>query len=54
MLQVLTKGSILVFDQLAYELYPGETVAVKEVLGLSNHRFHKDPRVPYAAYVVIE
>lgn len=51
---VLTRGSILVFDQFTYEVFPGETVAVKEVLGIENHRFHKDPRVPYAAYVLIE
>ena len=52
--QVITKGSILVFDQFTLEVFQGETIAVKEVLGLENHRFHKDPRVPYAAYVIIE
>ena len=41
MRQVLIRGSILVFDQLTYELFPGETIAVKEVLGLKNHRLHK-------------
>lgn len=52
--QVLSKGSILAFDQFTLEVFPGETIAVKESLGLGNHRFHKDPRVPYAAYVIIE
>ena len=52
--RILIKGSILVFDQFTLDVFQGETIAVKEVLGLNSHRFHKDPRVPYAAYLVIE
>ena len=33
-LPYLTKGSLLIFDELNFEDMPGETVAVKEVLGL--------------------
>ncbi len=32
----LTKGSIVIFDEICDELSPGETQAVKEVLGLNN------------------
>jgi hypothetical protein len=31
----LTKGSLLVFDELNHEKFPGETRAVSEVLGLN-------------------
>lgn len=51
---VMTRDSILVFDQLTYEIFPGETKAVKEVLGIENHGFRRNSRVPYATYVLIE
>ncbi|MGD0661562.1 MAG: crotonobetainyl-CoA--carnitine CoA-transferase [Syntrophorhabdales bacterium] len=34
----LAKGSILGFDELNYHDFPGETLALKEVMGLRNHR----------------
>lgn len=36
----LYKGSILVFDELNHELFPGETLAVMESLGLNNLKFN--------------
>ena len=46
----LTKGSILVFDELNCPHFPGETVAVKEVLGLNNIALKRYPHQPYCAW----
>jgi hypothetical protein len=48
----LTKGSILVFDELNCEHFPGETRAVQEVLGLGNLRLRHFPHQPYCAYAI--
>jgi hypothetical protein len=32
----LTRGSILAFDELAHKLWPGETAALRDCLGLSS------------------
>ncbi|WP_339058039.1 TylF/MycF/NovP-related O-methyltransferase [Candidatus Regiella endosymbiont of Tuberolachnus salignus] len=50
----LTKGSLLVFDELNYKLFPGETQAVIEVLGLNNLRLHHFPHQPTCAWAVFE
>lgn len=48
----LTKGSILVFDQLNSKEYPGETLAFQEVLGANNYKIYKDPNLSYTSYLV--
>lgn len=52
----LTKGSVLGFDELNCEDFPGETVALREVLGLDTHRLRRfggwSPGMP--SYLVIE
>ncbi|MGD0947485.1 MAG: TylF/MycF/NovP-related O-methyltransferase [Candidatus Binatia bacterium] len=48
----LTKGSILVFDELNCRFFPGETIAVAEVIGLNNLRLQRSPRQPYCAWAV--
>lgn len=50
----LTKGSILAFDELNMPEFPGETLAVKEVLGLSRYAIRRDPSNPLASWLVIE
>jgi hypothetical protein len=50
----LFKGSVLVFDELSDEVFPGETVAVQEVLGLQNLRVQRSPSVSRVCYAVIE
>jgi len=39
----LCKGSILVFDELCDDILPGETIALREVLGLNNVRLQRYP-----------
>lgn len=50
----LTKGSILYFDELNLEAFPGETVALKEVFGLKNIKIKRTPFSIMEAYVEIE
>jgi hypothetical protein len=50
----LTKGSVLGFDELNWHDYPGETLALKEVLGLDKYRIRRSPLCPTPSYIVIE
>jgi len=53
-LPYLTKGSILAFDELNCPEFPGETLALKEVMGLSKYAIRRDPNSPLTSYLVIE
>lgn len=53
-LPYLTKGSVLAFDELNCPEFPGETQAVREVLGLSRYAIRRDPNNPLVSYAVIE
>lgn len=48
----LTKGSLLVFDELNFEKFPGETRAVDEILGLNNIRLRHNPNQARCAWAV--
>ena len=48
----LTKGSLLVFDELNCKHFPGETAAVSEVLGLNNIALRRYPGQTYCAWAV--
>ncbi len=50
----LTKGSVIGFDELNNRDYPGETLALKEVLGLSQYRIRHSQYSPTQSYIVIE
>lgn len=50
----LTKGSVLAFDELNHPTFPGETIAVREILGLSTYAIQRSPLDPNRAYLVIE
>jgi len=50
----LFKGSILVFDELCDDIFPGETVALNEVLGIQNLRIKRYPMTARISYMVIE
>ena len=49
-----TKGSVIGFDEVNNPNWPGETVALKEVLGLDRYRIQRLPYMPTASYIVIE
>ena len=46
----LTKGSIVVFDELNCPEFPGETIALQEVIGTQNISLHRDPNNPYISW----
>jgi hypothetical protein len=48
----LTKGSLLVFDEVNCRHFPGETEAVAEVIGLNNLKLRRFPHQPYCAWAV--
>ncbi len=50
----LTKGSVLAFDELNCPDFPGETLAVKEVLGLDRYAIRRDPNNPLMSWMVVE
>jgi hypothetical protein len=50
----LTKGSVLAFDELNHQDFPGETLALKEVFGLDTYRIRRTPLASLPSYVVIE
>lgn len=50
----LTKGSIIGFDELCLQAFPGETVALREVLDLSRHRLIRSPYSGNQSYIVFD
>lgn len=50
----LCKGSILVFDELCDDIFPGETIALKEVLGLNNVKIQRFPMTSRISYIEIK
>jgi len=50
----LQKGAILVFDELCDDVFPGETVAVKEILGIKNLRIERFPMTARISFAQIK
>ena len=50
----LFKGSVLVFDELCDDIFPGETVALLESLPASGMRFRRFPMTSRMSYAVLE
>jgi hypothetical protein len=50
---LMPKGAIVVFDQLNAKMFPGETRAVDEVLGIRNITIERFPFDSYVSYCVI-
>jgi hypothetical protein len=48
------KGSVLVFDELCDDIFPGETIALQEVFGLNSLRVERMPMTARVSYAVIE
>jgi hypothetical protein len=46
----LCKGSLLVFDELNCRSFPGETTALREVIGLNHLRLHRTPLQVHGAW----
>jgi hypothetical protein len=50
----LTKGSIVVFDELNCPEFPGETIAIQEVIGTRNIALRRDSNNPYVSWFIWE
>lgn len=50
----LSKGAVIGFDELNNATYPGETLALKEALGISRHKIRHSRFSPTQSYIVIE
>lgn len=50
----LNRGSILVFDELCDDIFPGETSALKEVFGLDKVRIQRYPITARISYLEVE
>ena len=50
----LPKGRIIVFDELCGDIFPGETLAVEEILGINNLKIQRMPMTARVSYTVIE
>jgi hypothetical protein len=50
----LMKGSVLVFDELCDDIFPGETLALAEVLGLNNVRVQRMPMTARISYMEVD
>jgi hypothetical protein len=49
----LAKNSIVGFDELVFEEFPGETLALKEAWGITNFEIIRDPISPQQSYLVV-
>lgn len=50
----VTKGTVIGFDELNCQAFPGETQAVKEVFGLNRYAIRRSPLNPSPSYIVVE
>ena len=50
----LTKGSIIAFDELNHDVFPGETIALKEVFGLDKYKLVHTPYSSARSYLIID
>lgn len=50
----LTKGSVIGFDELNYNKFPGETIALQEVLGINKYKIRRIDISPLQSYIVID
>jgi hypothetical protein len=50
----MPKGGVIAFDELNADIFPGETRAVDEVLGLNKIRIRRFPFDSYVSYCVLE
>jgi hypothetical protein len=50
----MPKGAVIVFDELNAKIFPGETIAVMEKIGLRNLRIERFPFDSYVSYAILD
>lgn len=53
LLPVMPRGAVLAFDEAMHPEFPGESVALKELVDLSRHKLERFPTCPNPAFVVL-
>jgi hypothetical protein len=53
-LPYVTKGTVIAFDELNCPEFPGESLALREVLGMSRYAIRRDPSSPLTSFLVVE
>lgn len=54
LLDRVTKGSVIAFDELNCPEFPGETIALMETIGLKKYAIKRSPLNPLISYMIIE
>lgn len=50
----LVRGSVLAFDEINAPEYPGETVAMAEIMGMTSHEIYRSKFLPDRSYMIIQ
>ena len=50
----MSRGAVIIFDELNNRVWPGETVAVLETVGIRNLRIERLPFEPHVSYAVLD
>ena len=50
----MPRGAVIAFDELNARIFPGETIAVAETLGIRNIRIERFPFDSYVSFAVLE
>ncbi len=50
----IPKGGVILFDEINSKLFPGETEALKDVLGINSLKLSRFPYCPSLSYAIIE
>ncbi len=49
----MPKGAIVAFDEINCESFPGETLALQEIVGIGTHEIRRFPFEPWVSYMVL-
>ena len=49
----MPKGAIVAFDEINCETFPGETIAMQEIIGISKYEIKRFPFEPWISYIVL-
>jgi len=54
LMERVTRGSVIAFDELNCPEFPGETLALMEVVGLRRYALRRSPNNPLISYLVVD
>ena len=49
----MPKGAIVAFDEINCESFPGETLALDEIIGINKYEIKRFPFEPWISYIVL-